>query len=142
MIEIKMNLEKNIYNVNPLVFAYMGDVLYEKSVREYLIMSNYDSNVNKLHKTAIKFVSAKYQSMAFMYIKDKISEDEMNIYKRGRNSKSKSKAKSTSIINYRISTGLECLLGYLYFNGNTKRINEIMQMVIDFLFNEDQKDEK
>ena len=137
-----MNLEKNIHSINPLVFAYMGDVLYEKYVREYLIVSNYGSNVHKLHKIAIKYVSAKYQSMAFMYIKDKISEDEIDIFKKGRNSKSKSSAKSTSVINYRISTGLECLLGYLYFNGNTERINEIMNMIIDFLFNEDKKDEK
>lgn len=137
-----MNLKENIHNVNPLVFAYMGDVIYEKAVREYLIMSNCDLNVHKLHKKAIKFVSAKYQSMAFMHIKDKIYEDEMDIFKRGRNSKSKSSSKSTSIINYRISTGLECLLGYLYFNDNILRINEIMKMIIEFLFNEDKENEK
>lgn len=137
-----MNIEKNIQNINPLVFAYMGDVIYEKYVREFLITSNYNSNVHKIHETAIKFVSAKCQSMAFKYIANKISDKELNIYKWGRNSKSKSTAKSTSIVNYRMSTGLECLLGYLYFNGNIERINEIMKMVIDFLLNEDKKDEK
>ena len=139
---MKIKLEKDMNNVSPLVFAYMGDVIYEKYVREYLIMCNYDSNVHKLHNTAIKLVSAKYQSIAFMYIKDKISESEMSIYKRGRNSKSKSLSKSTSIVNYRISTGFECLLGYLYFNGNITRLNEIMKMVIDYFFNEDIKNEK
>ena len=137
-----MNLGKDIQNVNPLVFAYMGDVLYEKSIREYLITANNSSNVHKLHETAIKFVSAKYQSLAFKHIIDELSDDEMNIYKWGRNSKSKSQAKSTSIINYRISTGLECLLGYLYFKGNSSRIDEIMSIIIDFLLDEDKKDDK
>ncbi|MCL2321976.1 MAG: Mini-ribonuclease 3 [Oscillospiraceae bacterium] len=137
-----MNLGKDIQNVNPLVFAYMGDVLYEKSIREYLITANNSSNVHKLHETAIKFVSAKYQSLAFKHIIDELSDDEMNIYKWGRNSKSKSQAKSTSIINYRISTGLECLLGYLYFKGNSPRIDEIMSIIIDFLLDEDKKDDK
>ena len=137
-----MNLEKDIQNINPLVLAYMGDVLYEKSIREYLIKANYGSNVHKLHEIAIKFVSAKYQSLAFKHIVSKISEDEMNVYKWGRNSKSKSQAKSTSIINYRISTGLECLLGYLYFKGKGPRIDEIMSIIIDFLLNEDKKNDE
>ncbi len=137
----KIDISK-MNNVSPLVFAYMGDVIYEKYVREYLILSNYDLNVNKLHKTAIKLVSAKYQYMAFNHIMSEITEEEMDIFKRGRNSKSNSSAKSTSIVNYRISTGFESLLGYLYFKGDKDRIDIIMKMTIDYLLDEDKKNEK
>ncbi len=117
-------------NLNNLVYAYMGDAVYELYIREHLINKGI-SKVNDLQKASIEYVSANNQCYFIekMLEENFLSEEEILIYKRGRNASSHS-SKSTDIITYKKATGLECLIGYLYFEKNYKRINEIMNFIV------------
>lgn len=109
---------------SPLTLAYIGDAVYELFVRTYLIK---DANfpVNRLHKEAIHLVNAKAQSDLFQKIKDNLSEEEMQIYKRGRNTNSHP-PKNADMVDYKSATGIEALIGYLYLMGNADRIAELL----------------
>lgn len=110
-----------------LVLAYLGDAAYELYIREYLINKGI-TNVNKLQKMSIKYVSASSQRIIFEKLYDIFTEEEILIYKRGRNSKGH-KSKNTDIVTYKIATGFECLLGYLYINDK-ERFNYVMLKVV------------
>lgn len=120
-----------INQINILVLAYIGDSVYELLVREYLV-SKKINNVNQLQQEAKKYVSAKNQSN---YLKEIISEGilsdiEIDIVKRARNSKINSHPRNTDVITYKHATGLEALIGYLYLENKKDRINEIMSYII------------
>lgn len=114
---------------SPLNLAYIGDAVFEIFVRTELLKSG-NTHVNKLHKISSGFVNASAQSKMFENIKDKITDEELMVMKRGRNAKSPTSAKNASIVDYRRATGLEALFGYLYIKGNIERLNEIFNMCI------------
>ena len=119
-------------NKNMLVFAYLGDCVYELYVRKYLLDKGI-CKVNELQKESIKYVSAKSQ---FNYLKGLIdnnilNEEEVNIVKRARNHKSNHKPKNCDIITYNWSTGFEALIGYLYLENKTDRLEEIINYILD-----------
>ena len=118
-------------NLNSLTLAYLGDAIYEIYIRKYLISKNI-VKVNELQKGAIKYVSAKNQAKFLKELIDNnfFTEEELDIIKRARNHKSHS-SKSTDIITYKHSTALEAIIGYLYINNNTKRIDEIMNYIME-----------
>lgn len=115
---------------NGLTLAYIGDATYEVLVREYLLRKGF-TKVDNLHKEAIKYTSAEGQEKAFCFIESFLSEEEINVYKRGRNSKSDRKARNASLASYKKATGFEALMGYLYLQNNKERINELFIMIID-----------
>lgn len=119
----------NLYN--PLVLAYIGDSLYDVYVRSRLISENGDLSAHKLHVEAIRYVKAHGQSTAVLAIEDKLTEDELSAYKRGRNTKSFTVPKNADVGEYRRATGFEALLGWLYVRKETDRLNEIMEMAYD-----------
>ena len=119
----------NLYN--PLVLAYIGDSLYDVYVRSRLISENGDLSAHKLHVEAIRYVKAHGQSTAVLAIEDKLTEDELSAYKRGRNTKSFTVPKNADVGEYRRATGFEALLGWLYVKKETDRLNEIMEMAYD-----------
>ena len=114
---------------SPLTLAYIGDAVYELFVRTYLLR---DANfpVNKLHKTAIGMVNAKAQSDLFQKVKESLTEDELAVYKRGRNTNSHP-PKNADMVDYKSATGVEALIGYLYLMGEADRIAELMQHLVD-----------
>ncbi len=115
---------------NPLVMAYMGDTIYERYVREFLIKKGF-SKIGELQKESLNYVSAKSQRMHLERLENKnfFTTEELDIIKWGRNAKG-AKSKSADIVTYRIATGFEALIGKLYFDGNIKRIDEIMGAVL------------
>ena len=121
----------NLNQINPLVFAYLGDSIYELNIRIYLISKGI-SNVNDLQKTAKNFVSAKKQSLFLNELMNQniLNEDEISIVKRARNTKTNSHPKNTDIITYKYATALEALIGYLYLVNNKKRIDEIIEFIL------------
>ena len=119
-------------NENGLTLAYLGDAIYELRIREYLIKSGI-KKVDNLHKTAIKYTSAEAQSKIIDSLLDKLNEDEIEYYKRGRNSGGTHKPKNSSLKTYRNATGLESLIGALYLENNIKRLDEIIEFCIDFI---------
>lgn len=120
----------NNKDINSLVLAYLGDAVYELYIRKYLINKGI-CKVNYLQKEAVKYVSAKAQSdyLEKMFNDNFLTEEEITIIKRARNHKSHS-SKSTDIVTYKRSTGLEALIGYLEINENVSRINEIMNYIV------------
>ena len=121
----------NLLEVNVLVLAYMGDTIYEDYIRKYLITKGI-GNVNDLQTAALNYVSAKSQAKFLQEMMDKeyLTSDELDIVKRARNYKTTSHPKSCDIVTYKYATGLEALIGYLYLDGNTERVNEIMNFIL------------
>ncbi len=107
-----------------LTLAYIGDCVFELYVRSYLIR-NKDYPVKFLHKEATKFVRAKAQAEYFRRIEGILTQEEIAVFKRGRNANSHP-PKNADMIDYKIATGLEALVGYTYLKGDTKRLTELL----------------
>lgn len=121
----------NVDNINVLALAYLGDAIYEERVREYLIRSGI-SLVDDLQKETIRYVSAKNQARIISYLINTkyLTDREINIVKRGRNYKKNRHPRHTDIITYKLSTGFETLVGYLYLNNEKKRVEEIIAYIL------------
>ncbi|MDU2115456.1 MAG: ribonuclease III domain-containing protein [Peptoniphilus lacydonensis] len=127
-LEVKNYKESEIRELSPLALAYIGDACYEILVRSKIL--DLRKNPNKLHRESIKFVRAKGQRDLFEKIEDMLTEDEMRIFKRGRNAKSHTVPKNADPIDYRIATGVEALFGYLYLLKRYARIRELFREMI------------
>ena len=134
MIGFDVNVESCL--ISPLSLAYIGDSVYEVYIRSF-IMKDVNMPVNKLHKIATKYVSATSQAKIYHKIEDKLTPEEINIFKRGRNAHSYTSAKNANIIDYRTATGLEALIGYIYVKKDKKRLDEIMNMCVEVISNEE-----
>lgn len=122
----------DIRTINVISLAYLGDSVYEVYVREHLIKKGI-ALVEDLQREAIKFVSAKSQSKIVRWLTDNnyLSNDELDIIKRGRNYKRGSHPKNTDIITYKNSTGFEALIGYLYLDNKIDRLDEIIKYILE-----------
>ena len=109
-----------------LTLAYVGDAVYEIFIRTKLT-ERCDRKVNHLHKEARNFVSAKAQCSIVESLVDYLTEEELDIFKRGRNTKVNTKAKNADFKEYNNATGFEAVIGYLYLLKNTDRLNEILE---------------
>ena len=120
---------------SPLGLAYIGDAVYEIAVRT-LVISEGNMSVNKYHKKSSSLVKASAQAGVYDNIKEKLTDEEAAVYKRGRNAKSATAAKNASIVEYRVATGVEALIGYLYLSGRTARALELIKIGLDVGENE------
>ena len=116
--------------LNPLQLALVGDGVYEVFIRNYILSENIELTAHKIHVKAIGYVKAKSQAVIMHEIEDKLTEDESYIYKRGRNAKSATVPKNADVRDYRMATGFEALVGYLYLTGNTERLEFIFNSAI------------
>lgn len=121
--------DTDIKSYSGLTLAYIGDAIYELIIRTYIVEHG-NAPVNKLHRQTVNFVKASAQAELYQTIKDMLTQEEMTIYKRGRNSKSYSSSKNTDIIEYRTATGVEALFGYLYLTGQIERMLELIHPVL------------
>ncbi|MEG0570184.1 MAG: ribonuclease III domain-containing protein [Oscillospiraceae bacterium] len=113
---------------SPLGLAYIGDSIYEIMVRQKVIARG-NMPVQKLHTKTIEYVCAKAQSQAIEIILPILNEDEIAIYKRGRNANANHTPKNGNPQEYRRATGLEALFGYLYLSEQTTRISELFELI-------------
>lgn len=118
-----------------LVLAYIGDAVYDMIIRTY-ICAGKETKVNQLHRKAIKYVKAKAQSDIFQAVESKLTEEEIAVYRRGRNAKSATVPKNADLIDYRRATGFEALVGYLYLEKQYDRLIEIIKYGIAEIENE------
>ena len=120
----------DINTINIISLAYLGDSIYEVYIREMLIKKGF-VKVEELTKIATKYVSAKGQAAILKDLIDKnyITQEELDIIKRGRNYKRSSHPKHTDIITYKYSTGFEALIGYLYLSKRQERLTEILNKI-------------
>lgn len=120
--------DKKPTEYSSLILAYIGDAVYELYVRNYIV-SKGNYHINEIHKHSVNYVKASAQCKNFQKIKDALTEEELNAFKRGRNSKSKP-PKNADVIEYKIATGFEALIGYIYIKGDEKRLDELMDMIL------------
>ncbi len=117
----------DVRQLSALSLAFIGDSVYETYVRSKILSSG-NRPAHQLHKIAVGYVKAKAQSKAVCAILEKLSEEEICIYKRGRNTNIHTVPKNADMNEYRQATGLETLIGYLYVTGKTKRLLEILEL--------------
>jgi ribonuclease-3 family protein len=122
---------EDVKQLNALALAYMGDAVLEQKVREHLLL-NGRAKPNRLHKEATNYVSAKAQSMIVYRLIDEnyLTEEELAVFKRGRNAKSGSVPKNTDVQTYRNSSGFEAILGSLYLTKQYERVYEMIDYAI------------
>lgn len=113
--------------LSPLALAYIGDCVFEMLVR-VKVMSEGKASVNVLHKKARAFVNAKAQSDFYFKIQESLTEEELAVFKRGRNAKSFTVPKNAAIADYRHATGVEALFGYLFLKQRHERIEQLFLM--------------
>ena len=111
---------------SPLALAFIGDAVYEEFIRTQIILKANMSS-NKLHKEAVKYVKASAQSNAMKALLPLLTEEEEDVFKRGRNAHSATVPKNADVVEYRTATGFEALIGYLYLTTQTLRLNDLMQ---------------
>lgn len=126
-----MNKEK-IKLLAGLTLAYVGDASYETYIRKHLIQKG-QTRPNELHRKATHYVSAKAQASLIqeMLEANLLTEEELLIYKRGRNAKSHTTAKNADVTTYRMSTGFEAVMGYLDLLEETSRLEDLIRWCIE-----------
>lgn len=114
-----------IQMANPLMLAYIGDGIYELMVRSYMV-NQVRGSMNDINRNVIRLVKATSQAYAVRTLEPELTETEVRIVKRGRNQKNVSVPKNTPVAEYKLATGFEALLGYLYLDGQEARLEELV----------------
>lgn len=120
---------KDAAQLPALTLAYIGDTVYDLYVRTALIQRT-DVKVHALHLLAAKQVCAAGQTAAFHKIEPHLTEEELSVFKRGRNAHSGTVPKNAAVSDYRTATGLETLVGWLYWTGADDRLGELMNIAL------------
>ncbi len=119
----------NVNEYSPLALAYLGDAYWELLVRSHLLEQG-NMPASELNKRAKEFVTAVKQSKLVDIMLPLLTEEEVTVYKRGRNAHSAHTPKSAAAVQYRRATGLECLFGYLYAKGEAQRAVQLFKMLV------------
>ena len=122
--------KKNINLINPLVLAYIGDSVYEVYVRTKVVNDGM-LKTNKLHRLSTEYVKAKAQAEALVSILENLTEEELNIVRRGKNANSNTIPKNADVMDYKKATALEALIGYLFLSDKIERLNEIIDLILN-----------
>lgn len=120
----------DVQTVPAQTLAFIGDAVYNVYIRTYLTSVS-TAKAGALHKLSIKYVSAKGQSATIDKIMDMLTEEEIAVYKRGRNTNIATVSKNVDVIEYKKATGFECLIGYLYVMKDNNRLDEIVEKCIE-----------
>ncbi|NLJ90537.1 MAG: ribonuclease III [Clostridiales bacterium] len=130
-INVQMDISGiDVNTLSPLVLAFIGDGVYDLVIRT-IVVEKGNARVKDLHKECSELVKAPAQANLYNNIKDELTQEEVNIFKRGRNTKIRTLAKNASKSSYRIATGFEALIGYLYLTNNFSRILELIKIGLD-----------
>lgn len=121
---------KDIRTYSPLTLAYIGDAIYDLVIRSVLVNRG-NTAVNNLHKKASAIVKAPTQAAIAAAIMEDLTDEEKDIYRRGRNSKPHTKAKNASTMEYLEATGLEAVVGFLYLKGDMDRALDLIKLGLE-----------
>ena len=110
---------------SPLALAYLGDAVYELAIRTF-VMNHGNTQVNKMHQKTAGLVKAEAQANFYKVLEEELTEEEKAVYRRGRNAKSVTMAKHATMKDYRMATGFEALMGYLYLTEQMERMAELL----------------
>ena len=125
----KMEL-RDINNISMLGLAHIGDGVYELLTRT-MLCSDGNKRVTEQNKKCVAIVNAPAQAAAMERLMPHLTDDELALYKRGRNAKVNSVPHKADIGQYHAATGLEALFGWLYLQGMTERINELYAICVE-----------
>lgn len=126
-----INREKDETEVNlmsPLVWAYVGDSVYEVFIRNELVNKT-KLKPHKLHIASIKYVKAEKQAEILRNIYEDLTDEEKDIVRRGRNAENHHLPKNASVQDYAYSTAFEALIGYLYLSKKDERLKELLSKI-------------
>ena len=127
-----MEKDIEVNNISSLEYAFIGDAVFTFFIRKTLL-KKYTSKlkIDNISKKCSNYISAKFQAYLIDYLIDDniLNDKEIDIYKLGRNQHSKSRAKNTTIVNYRKATGFETLIGYLYLNNEIDRLKYLSKRI-------------
>lgn len=118
----------DLRDIPPLVLAYIGDTVYHVYIRTMLIFKSSCKTVNNLHRESVKHVKASAQAAIAKAIINKLDENEKDILRRGRNAHPGTVPKNALVTDYRMATGFEAVIGYLYLSGNMERLEELLDI--------------
>lgn len=124
--------EVDIRTYSPLALAFIGDCVFDLIIRTVLLERG-NRAPQGLHKEKSGIVKAETQAAMAEILSDILTEEEMSVYKRGRNAKSGTKAKNATTGDYRKATGFEALLGYLYLSEKEDRMIELTKLGLERL---------
>ncbi|MCR5104346.1 MAG: ribonuclease III [Eubacterium sp.] len=116
---------------SPLALAYIGDSVFDLEIKRYFVLRA-NMQPEKYHQKVTSIVSANAQAEFIEYYMDNITEDELAVFKRARNSSPHTKAKNASLENYLKATGFEAVIGFLYLSEQNDRLNDIIASVLKF----------
>lgn len=125
----------NAREYSPLALAYIGDTVYDLFIRTKVLEKG-NRHVTVMHKEAVSFVKAHSQSVSAYAIEEYLTEDELRVLKWGRNAKSNTTPKNADVTEYRMATGFETLIGYLYLNSDNKRLEFLLEKAYEAVLNE------
>lgn len=125
-----MNKEEVLRQYSPLALAYLGDGVYELYVRAY-VLSQGNCQSQKLHAKSQKFVNCAAQEQFLNRLQKELTEDELEVVRRGRNAKTHSKPRSADYGTYHAATGFEALWGYLYLAGEEERLDYLFAKIVE-----------
>ena len=118
--------QQDVRAYSPLALAYIGDAIYDLIIRT-VVVGRANRPVAELHRLTVRYVSAEAQSRIVQTLMERFTEEEMSIYRRGKNAKPHTTAKNASAADYMKATGLEAVLGYLYLTDNMERALALVQ---------------
>ena len=116
--------------MKPLVWAYIGDCVYELFIRMNLV-SKTKLDPHRLHIETIKYVKARAQAETLIKIQEKLTQEEKDIVRRGRNAQAHHQPKNAELADYKYATAFEALIGYLYLSKQDERLKEIFELIIN-----------
>lgn len=119
-----------LLSLSTLGLAHLGDGVYEVMVRSWLVLHG-RAKAKDLHRATVRYVAAPAQAERFGKIQPLLSEEEADVFRRGRNADTHSVPKAASRAQYQTATGLEALFGWLYLQGRTERLNELFSAMME-----------
>ena len=120
----------DIRTYSPLALAYIGDGVFDLIIRS-LIVGKGNTKASQLHYQTSHIVKAETQAKIVEALENDLTEEEADIYRRGRNAKSPTMAKNAKMVDYRKATGFEALVGYLYLKDDFPRVVELTKLGLE-----------
>ena len=121
------------YKMNTTALAFLGDAVYELYIRDIMVNAGM-TDPNAMHKACTRYVRAEAQAMAIKeMMKEFLTEEENALVKRARNHKTLNRSRSAGPVEYKLATAFEALVGYYYLVGDSKRLDEIMNMAANLI---------
>lgn len=125
-----LDTNSDLRQYSPQTLAFIGDTVYELFVRESLV-TEANRPVGELNRRKVSLVNCESQAQAIRLITPYLTDEEVAVYKRGRNAFTRNTPKNSSVADYHSATGLEALFGYLYLKGDLKRLRQLFSYITE-----------